>query len=100
MMQVHGPSDVPKGPHYVALVFKQHTYTIPGDERSQTHPGHGYPESTTTLEVVEHWTSWGSDEAANFAVAQQAKGFKVVLYYVNGPLKVSLQVNVNLEADQ
>jgi len=29
---------------YAALITT--TYTIPGDERSRTYPGHGYPEST------------------------------------------------------
>ena len=36
---------------YAALVTK--SITIPGDERSHTHPGHGYPESTEEyLELV------------------------------------------------
>lgn len=36
-------SDVPTQPHYAVLVFS--SIYIPGDERSRTHPGHGYPES-------------------------------------------------------
>lgn len=36
---------------YAALVSK--SITIPGDERSRSHPGHGYPEHTATcLELV------------------------------------------------
>jgi hypothetical protein len=30
-----------------AVIEETHT-TIPGDERSRTHPGHGYPEHTQT----------------------------------------------------
>lgn len=44
MKWCHSLSDIPKEPHYAILVPKS-TY-IPGDERSRTHPGHGYPEST------------------------------------------------------
>jgi hypothetical protein len=36
---------------YAVLVTK--SITIPGDERSRTHPGHGYPEHTEEyLELV------------------------------------------------
>lgn len=36
------PSDIPKEPHYAIIK----SVYIPGDERSRTHPGHGYPAST------------------------------------------------------
>jgi hypothetical protein len=37
---------------YAALVSR--SVTIPGDERSRTNPGHGYPEHTESyLELVE-----------------------------------------------
>lgn len=35
---------VPTTEHWVVLANK--SYTIPGDERSRSSPGHGYPEST------------------------------------------------------
>ena len=55
---VHSPEDLPPGEHYVILTFG--TITIPGDERSRTHPGHGYPESTeTTIECVVYATEEG-----------------------------------------
>lgn len=37
-----------KAAPFYAVIFKSQT-TIPGDERSRTNPGHGYPEHT-----VEH----------------------------------------------
>lgn len=40
-------SDIPKGPHYAILEFD--SIYIPGDERSRTCPGHGYPESTANI---------------------------------------------------
>ena len=41
---VSGKSTFPVGPHLAIIEFS--TITIPGDERSRTNPGHGYPEST------------------------------------------------------
>jgi len=34
-------------------VLLTESITIPGDERSRTHPGHGYPEHTVTHEVIK-----------------------------------------------
>jgi hypothetical protein len=36
--------DLPTGEHWVILTDR--SIHIPGDERSRTNPGHGYPEST------------------------------------------------------
>lgn len=44
MKWCHSLSDIPKEPHYAIL--EQRSISIPGDERSRTHPGHGYPAST------------------------------------------------------
>lgn len=38
------PADLPLGEHFVILRFG--SITVPGDERSHTHPGHGYAEHT------------------------------------------------------
>jgi hypothetical protein len=46
MKYAHGPNDIPKEPHYAILRFG--TIYIEADERSKTHPGHGYPASTET----------------------------------------------------
>ena len=35
------------------LILTQGSYTVPGDERSRTNPGHGYPEHTETYTNVE-----------------------------------------------
>lgn len=43
MKWLHKASEVPTTPHYALLVPRR--ICIPGDERSRTHPGHGYPES-------------------------------------------------------
>lgn len=42
---VNKPSDVPSIAHYAVL--EADSYYTPGDERSRTNPGHGYPAGTT-----------------------------------------------------
>lgn len=44
MKWCHNVADIPKEPHYA--IIDQRMYSIPGDERSRTNPGHGYPAST------------------------------------------------------
>lgn len=46
VIHVSKPSDLPPGDHFAILKFS--SITIPGDERSRTNPGHGYPEYTQT----------------------------------------------------
>jgi hypothetical protein len=51
---------------YAALITK--SVTIPGDERSRTNPGHGYPEHTVEhIEIVDF-----KDKAAMEAWVQRA----------------------------
>ncbi len=44
MKWCHTKGDIPEGSHYAIL--EQRSISIPGDERSRTNPGHGYPAST------------------------------------------------------
>ena len=56
---VRQPSDLPPGEHHVILAFS--TITVPGDERSRTHPGHGYgehTETTTSIAVYATRDAW------------------------------------------
>lgn len=47
----HKPKDVPTEDHYAILEFS--SVYIPGDERSRTNPGHGYPaESRPIVEYI------------------------------------------------
>ncbi len=47
-------SDVPEGRHWMILTFGMvHT---PGDERSRTHPGHGYPASDNPVAYYTVYT--------------------------------------------
>lgn len=62
MKTVTLPADIVKKPHFAALTFS--AIHIPGDERSQQHPGHGYPAETRAIveyhafdcrEEMERW---------------------------------------------
>ena len=44
MKYIHSLSDVHNPNHHAVILFQ--SVTIPGDERSRTAPGHGYPEHT------------------------------------------------------
>jgi len=43
----------PENGGHVLMVFKTTSVYIPGDERSRTHPGHGYPERTEMHDTFE-----------------------------------------------
>jgi hypothetical protein len=64
MKRVKCLSEVPKTPHWA--IFEFSTITIPGDERSRTNPGHGYPEST---ETTVNYTCFTSEEEWKTAIA-------------------------------
>lgn len=78
---------------YAALVTK--SITIPGDERSRTHPGHGYPEHTEeSLELV----TFVSKSAMEAWVKRSTTGyikptFKLIQYEeLNYEMTVSVKV--------
>lgn len=53
-MRINSIEKFPKEEHFAALVFTSETVYTPGDERSRTHPGHGYPESYDTVRSVDY----------------------------------------------
>ena len=55
MKRVNSPDDIPDTDHYAVLVYKTTSTHVPGDERSRTHPGHGYPAHNVTSDSFEHW---------------------------------------------
>jgi hypothetical protein len=64
MKTAHTNKLVPSTPHFAAIVFS--TIYIPGDERSRTNPGHGYPASSEPVvnyivfesrEEMEEWVT-------------------------------------------
>lgn len=61
--------DVPKGHHYAIIIYKSDSVYIPGDERSRTNPGHGYPARTETIESFEHYVTEDKAEWESYVKA-------------------------------
>ncbi len=62
MKTAEGPSDIPEGHHYVIIIFSSTSIHIPGDERSRTNPGHGYPARTEKYNTIEYTWTHSRDE--------------------------------------
>ena len=94
--RVAGKDDVPKGHHYAVLVYKSQSVFVPGDERSRTNPGHGYPERYETYESFEHYISEDKGEWESFVKALHFKGEKNFVFF-EVPLVGSLEVSVSIK---
>lgn len=67
------------------LLIDSQTVRIPGDERSQRYPGHGYPERTETYpklkwfdsdeDLISYMETWGKDieDPMIYEVGQRVK---------------------------
>lgn len=53
--------DVPDTEHFAILFYEQSSVWVPGDERSRTHPGHGYPEHVEDTSRMRYYVY--TDEA-------------------------------------
>ena len=68
--------NVPTEPHFAILVFS--SVSIPGDERSRTNPGHGYPaHDVSTVEYT--WTldraEWEREVSRRMTSAYDRRSF-------------------------
>ena len=73
-------SDIPDTEHYA--IIEVGSIYIPGDERSRTNPGHGYPEHTeTTISYQVYYTEekWKKAIEERMAAKYQNKNFKAVV---------------------
>lgn len=98
MKYVSDESGFPKQTHFAVLVFD--SIFVPGDERSRTHPGHGYPEHT---ESVVKYIVFDSKEDLEKWVAQQETGYyRKDNYRVISatPLNVVKKFSVEVKASQ
>ncbi len=53
--KVNSPDKIPDKKHFAILIFTTSTAHVPGDERSRTNPGHGYPAHDVTSASYEYW---------------------------------------------
>ena len=95
----HQPSDLPPGEHYAILVFG--SVHIPGDERSRTHPGHGYPahsEPKVEYIVFTGREAW-EQEVKRRAVDGYAGGDWVPVIVRRATVTMAVNVSVSTEMD-
>ena len=74
----HKIEDIPSEEHYAIIEFG--SIYIPGDERSRTNPGHGYPaETRTTIEYImfEDEETW--EEEIRKRLDRNEKNWKAVV---------------------
>ena len=93
--RVFGKNDVPKGKHYAVIIYKSNSVFIPGDERSRTNPGHGYPERYETYESFEHYVSEEKEEWESLVKALHFKGEKNFVFFEvlqTGSLELNISI--------
>jgi hypothetical protein len=96
MKPVQQISDIPQGEHYVIVEIA--SVDIPGDERSRTNPGHGYPAHTehyTRMRVTTDRAVW-EKEIADMVQESPRGAEKFVAYHVPAIAKISRSVKVDV----
>ena len=82
---------------FFAILYPE-SVTTPGDERSKTHPGHGYPEHTShhwRMEVYPSREAWESDILRLESQAgYMRRAFKAIRAI---PAKITKSVSVAVE---
>lgn len=86
-------SQIPIAPHFAIL--RTTSVTIPGDERSRTTPGHGYPESTETFITYQAFTDREKWEAEIKMLS--ARPYEKFVAIAATPAKVSTSVSVSVD---
>lgn len=89
MKRVSNPNEVPKGFHYAVIIYDKVSVYIEGDERSRTHPGHGYPAHTETYNSFEHWVTEDKEVWTAFIEKNIDKLDKMVCLEVNKKASVT-----------
>ena len=89
---VKNKADIPNEPHWAIIKFDK--IYIPGDERSHTNPGHGYPsrtETTLNYEVYMTEEKWKSQIVYRESVGE--RGYVAVKVF---PAKVEIEMNAKV----
>lgn len=97
--RVQEPKNAPRKPHFAILVFKTESVWVPGDERSRTHPGHGYGEHTETFNSSDYYAyenraEW--EKAVQELYLEKQGRTDVLAFEVAGVATPTVQVTVKL----
>jgi hypothetical protein len=85
-------------PHWAILTFEQRY--IPGDERSKTHPGHGYPggtENYCSCRAFLNEADWKAEIETLMKSTYSSKNFQA-MYVV--PAKITTNISVNVDTSK
>lgn len=95
---VQSQKDTPRDPHWA--VFKFSSVHVPGDERSRTHPGHGYPAHSVS--VVNYEAYHDEDEwKAEIARLEERRWGREAYFAARViPAKVELSVDVEVHTEE
>ncbi|CAB4196705.1 hypothetical protein UFOVP1290_225 [uncultured Caudovirales phage] len=101
MKQVKSPSDVPDGNHFAVMTYKKSSRYVEGDERSRTHPGHGYPAYCEEVFTISHYVTTSKDEFESFVIRTHAECIRdsattYVAMTVSSKAKVDTKVTVSI----
>lgn len=87
-------SDIPTTPHWAIVYFT--THHIPGDERSKSCPGHGYPESIETAAnycAFDNEDEWKADITERLTSQWKSKNFVAMKVT---PATISAEVSIKI----
>lgn len=90
--------DIPLKDHFVILHFS--SISIPGDERSRTNPGHGYPASTENIiryEAFLNESVW-KEEVTKLILKNKPDewtAFKIIIPFISTSIDVTINMNNN-----
>ena len=80
---------------YAALIEEK--VTIPGDERSRTNPGHGYPEHTKTFTRLQEFGS--EQEMLDWVRKEETHCFSKKTYRIIKFEPVEIKTTFSVEAE-
>lgn len=97
-------ADIPNSKHLAVLVQKVNRFDIPGDERSRTNPGHGYPATTEFVHQLEYFPFYTPEAATEYVQYLVSKKHSPVhmdhirVIQVAGTARVTVttQVSINI----
>lgn len=92
---VESEEDMPKTPHYAVMEFG--SMYIPGDERSQSNPGHGYPAETVATRSYLVFMSKETWEAYISKLKLQKYGKTAFVALYTTPATITQTINVSVK---
>lgn len=98
IMYVSNVDEIPDGEHWV--IVENRNILVPGDERSRTNPGHGYPEHTEhAMTMIVFETKEDMEESVRTREGRLfgKKDYKVLL--VRTP-RITTHLSIDVEVEE